>query len=130
MGTKGGKKKKAGRKELAAEPEKMKTKVYEQELFKLQIELCKLQEWVKQSGTRAIVVFEGRDAAGKGGALKRITERVSPRVFRWTALPAPSSREEGGLRCTLAVAHGFVPPALGHVPQVLRCCRGTVGRQE
>jgi len=73
---------------------KLKTKFYEKELFKLQIELCKLQEWVKETGTKAIVVFEGRDAAGKGGVITRITQRVSPRVFRWTALPVPSDREK------------------------------------
>ena len=111
MGTKGGKKK-AGRKGDTTEPEKLKTKVYEQELFKLQIELCKLQEWFKQSGTRAIVIFEGRDAAGKGGVLKRITERVSPRVFRWTALPAPSSREQTQLYIQRYMAHF---PAAGEI---------------
>jgi polyphosphate kinase 2 len=92
VGSKG--KQKAGHEEAGGERKKLKTKVYEKELFKLQVELCKLQEWVKQSGTRVIVLFEGRDAAGKGGVLKRITERVSPRVFRLTALPAPSDREK------------------------------------
>jgi polyphosphate kinase len=66
----------------------------EEELRKLQIELCKLQEWVRQEGLRIIVIFEGRDAAGKGGAIKGITERVSPRVFRVAALAAPSDREK------------------------------------
>ena len=61
--------------------EKMKRKVYEKELHKLQVELCRLQDWVKAEGARAIIVFEGRDAAGKGGTIKAITERVSPRVF-------------------------------------------------
>src|SRR5277367_2876018 len=77
-------------------PEKAKLsgKEYEEELLKLQIELCKLQEWVRQEGLRIIVIFEGRDAAGKGGAIKAITERVSPRVFRVAALPAPSDREK------------------------------------
>jgi len=74
--------------------EKMKRKDYEKELRKLQVELCHLQEWVKASGARAIIVFEGRDAAGKGGTIKALTERVSPRVFRVTALPAPSDREK------------------------------------
>jgi polyphosphate kinase 2 len=64
------------------------------ELRKLQGELCRLQEWVKHKGLRVIVIFEGRDAAGKGGTIKAITERVSPRVFRLVALPAPSDREK------------------------------------
>lgn len=72
----------------------IKRKQYERELRKLQAELCKLQEWVKHKGLRVIVVFEGRDAAGKGGTIKAITERVSPRVFRIAALPAPSDREK------------------------------------
>ena len=74
--------------------EKMKRKVYEKELRKLQVQLCHLQEWVKASGARVIIVFEGRDAAGKGGTIKALTERVSPRVFRVMALPAPSDREK------------------------------------
>ena len=69
-------------------------KKYEEELYKLQVELCKLQEWVKHSGAKIIVLFEGRDAAGKGGVIKRIVERVSPRVFRVNALPAPTEREK------------------------------------
>jgi len=73
---------------------KMKRKIYETELRKLQVELCHLQDWVKSRGLRIIVVFEGRDAAGKGGTIKAITERVSPRVFRVVALPAPSDREK------------------------------------
>ncbi len=73
---------------------KMGRKQYEKELRRLQIELCKLQEWVKHEGVRIIVVFEGRDGAGKGGTIKAITERVSPRVFRVVALPAPSDREK------------------------------------
>ena len=73
---------------------KMKRKVYEKELRKLQVELCKLQDWVKHKGLRIIVLFEGRDAAGKGGTIRAITERVSPRVFRVVALPAPSDREK------------------------------------
>jgi polyphosphate kinase 2 len=74
---------------------KLKRKTYEKELRKLQVELCRLQDWVKAKGARIIVVFEGRDAAGKGGTIKAITERVSPRVFRVVALPAPSEREKG-----------------------------------
>src|SRR5262245_64011072 len=61
---------------------KMKRKVYEKELHKLQVELCRLQDWIKETGERIIILFEGRDAAGKGGTIKAITERVSPRVFR------------------------------------------------
>jgi polyphosphate kinase len=76
------------------EKPKLKRKEYEEELRKLQIELCKLQEWVRHEGLRIIVIFEGRDAAGKGGAIKALTERVSPRVFRVAALPAPSDREK------------------------------------
>jgi polyphosphate kinase 2 len=72
----------------------MKRKAYERELKKLQVELCHLQEWVKQTGARIILLFEGRDAAGKGGIIKAITERVSPRVFRIVALPAPTDREK------------------------------------
>lgn len=70
-------------------------KEYEKELRRLQSELCKLQDWIKFKGLRAIIVFEGRDAAGKGGTIRAITERVSPRVFRQVALPAPSDREKG-----------------------------------
>jgi polyphosphate kinase 2 len=73
---------------------KLKKKKYERELRKLQGELCKLQEWVKHKGLRVIILFEGRDAAGKGGTIKAITERVSPRAFRVVALPAPSDREK------------------------------------
>ena len=73
---------------------KIKRKAYEKELHKLQVELCQLQEWVKETGARIIILFEGRDAAGKGGTIKAITERVSPRVFRVVALPAPSDREK------------------------------------
>src|ERR1700758_5151267 len=73
---------------------KMKTKAYESELKALQVELCHLQAWVKAAGARIILVFEGRDAAGKGGIIKAITERVSPRVFRIVALPAPTEREK------------------------------------
>jgi polyphosphate kinase 2 len=81
-------------KEARAGAGKMKRKAYEKELHKLQVQLCHLQEWVKYKGLRAIIVFEGRDAAGKGGTIKAITERLSPRVFRVVALPAPSDREK------------------------------------
>jgi polyphosphate kinase 2 (PPK2 family) len=83
----------------------MKRKEYEKQLRKLQVELCALQDWVKQEGLRVVVVFEGRDAAGKGGTIKAITERVSPRVFRVVALPAPSDREKGQLYLQRYVSH-------------------------
>jgi polyphosphate kinase len=83
----------------------MKRKKYEKALRELQVELCALQDWVKQNGLRVVVVFEGRDAAGKGGTIKAITERVSPRVFRVVALPAPSDREKGQLYFQRYVAH-------------------------
>jgi polyphosphate kinase 2 len=73
---------------------RMKRKDYEKELRKLQVKLCHLQEWVKEKKLRVIILFEGRDAAGKGGTIKAITEKVSPRVFRVVALPAPSDREK------------------------------------
>src|SRR5437763_16201935 len=72
---------------------KMKRKEFENELEKLQVELVKLQRWVVHKGLRVIILFEGRDAAGKGGTIKRIIDRVSPRVFRVVALPAPTARE-------------------------------------
>ena len=75
-------------------PQKMKRKHYEQELLELQTELCHLQAWLKESRERIVIVFEGRDAAGKGGTIKALTERVSPRTFRVVALPAPSNREK------------------------------------
>jgi polyphosphate kinase len=84
-------------KQAADDDAKMKRKDYEKELQKLQIELCHLQEWIKAEGARVIIVFEGRDAAGKGGTIKALTERVSPRVFRTVALPAPSDREKSQL---------------------------------
>lgn len=93
-------------------PEKMKGKVYKAELEKLQIELVKLQDWVRETGARIVVIFEGRDAAGKGGVIKRITERVSPRVFRIVALPAPSDREKTQLYMQRYFAH---LPAAGEV---------------
>ena len=92
--------------------EKMKGKEYMKELRKLQAELCHLQEWVKLKGLRVIVVFEGRDAAGKGGTIKAITERVSPRVFRLVALPAPSDREKSQMYMQRYLQHF---PAAGEV---------------
>src|SRR5580704_7763089 len=73
---------------------RMKRKKYEKELRKLQTDLCRLQDWIVHAGLRVIVVFEGRDAAGKGGTIKALTERVSPRRFRVVALPAPSDRQK------------------------------------
>ena len=97
----------------SGEPQaKMKNKEYEKELRKLQTELCHLQEWVKLKGLRVIVVFEGRDAAGKGGTIKAITERVSPRVFRLAALPAPSDREKSQLYMQRYMQHF---PAAGEI---------------
>jgi len=90
----------------------MKAKKYEKELRKLQGELCQLQEWVKHKGLRVIIVFEGRDAAGKGGTIKAITERVSPRVFRLVALPAPSDREKTQMHLQRYMQHF---PAAGEV---------------
>jgi polyphosphate kinase 2 len=78
-----------------ASPRKIANDVYEAELFRLQTELVKLQEWTRQTGGRIVVIFEGRDAAGKGGTIKRITEYLSPRIVRIAALPAPSDRERG-----------------------------------
>src|SRR5215472_5689297 len=68
-------------------------KVYERELFRLQAELVTMQEWVKAEGARLVVVFEGRDAAGKGGTIKRVTEYLNPRVARIAALPVPTERQ-------------------------------------
>src|ERR1700757_3683379 len=76
---------------------KLKRKRYEKDLRKLQTELAKLQAWIVHKGLRVIIIFEGRDAAGKGGTIKALTERVSPRVFRLVALPAPSDREKSQL---------------------------------
>ena len=92
--------------------DKLSNKYYEKELAKLQTELVKLQYWVQRKGLRVIIVFEGRDAAGKGGVIKRITERVSPRVFRVVALPAPTEREKTQLYFQRYMAHF---PAAGEV---------------
>jgi polyphosphate kinase 2 len=88
-----------------ARPAKLKRKEYEKELAKLHVELVKLQEWVKQEKLKICVVFEGRDGAGKGGTIKAITERVSPRVFRVVALPAPSEREKTQMYAQRYMAH-------------------------
>ena len=91
---------------------RLKAKAYEKELRRLQAELCHLQEWVKATGQRVVVVFEGRDAAGKGGTIKAITERVSPRVFRVVALPAPSDREKSQMYLQRYLQHF---PAAGEI---------------
>jgi len=91
---------------------KLDRKTYTKELRKLQAELCKLQEWIKFKGLRVIIVFEGRDAAGKGGTIRAITERVSPRVFRVVALPAPSDREKSQMYIQRYMAHF---PAAGEI---------------
>jgi len=91
---------------------KLSEKKYLKRLRKVQAELCKLQEWVKHKGLRAIIVFEGRDAAGKGGTIKAITERVSPRVFRVVALPAPSDREKSQMYLQRYMQHF---PAAGEI---------------
>ena len=88
-----------------ASSSRMKRKLYEKELEKLQVQLCYLQEWVKEKKLRVIVFFEGRDAAGKGGTIKAITEKVSPRVFRVVALPAPSDREKSQLFIQRYIQH-------------------------
>src|SRR5512140_1201225 len=91
---------------------KMKSKKYGKELRKLQGQLCQLQEWVKHKGLRVMIVFEGRDAAGKGGVIKAITERVSPRVFRVVALPAPTERQKSQMYIQRYMPHF---PAAGEV---------------
>jgi polyphosphate kinase len=91
---------------------KLKNKEYGQALRKLQTELCRLQEWVKHKGRRIIIVFEGRDTAGKGGTIRALTERVSPRVFRLVALPAPSDREKTQMYLQRYIAH---LPAAGEI---------------
>jgi polyphosphate kinase 2 len=91
---------------------KLKRKKYEKELRKLQTELCSLQDWVKATGERIIVIFEGRDAAGKGGTIRAMTERVSPRTFRLVALPAPSDREKSQIYVQRYLAHF---PAAGEI---------------
>jgi polyphosphate kinase 2 len=90
----------------------MKRKNYEKTLQKLQVRLCHLQQYVKEKGMRVVVIFEGRDGAGKGGTIKAITERVSPRVFRVVALPAPSDREKSQMYMQRYVAHF---PAAGEI---------------
>ena len=91
---------------------KMSRKEFEKELVNLQVELVKMQEWVKATGAKVCVLFEGRDAAGKGGIIKRITERTSPRVFRLVALPTPTEREKSQMYVQRYIPH---LPAAGEV---------------
>jgi polyphosphate kinase 2 len=91
---------------------KLKRKLYEEEMRKLHVELVKLQEWVKHAGLKVCIVFEGRDGAGKGGTIKAITERVSPRVFRVVALPSPTEREKSQLYIQRYIPH---LPAAGEI---------------
>jgi polyphosphate kinase 2 len=107
------KKEEGKRKETGAKAcEKLKNKEYEKELAKLHVELVKLQEWVKYKGLKVCIIFEGRDGAGKGGVIKAITARVSPRVFRVVALPSPTEREK-----TQMYPQRYMPhlPAAGEV---------------
>ena len=108
------KKSKERKAEAGAEAPKKRisAKEFDKELENLQVELCKLQSWVVKEGLRVVIVFEGRDAAGKGGVIKRITERVSPRVFRVAALPAPTEREKTQLYMQRYLPHF---PAAGEV---------------
>jgi polyphosphate kinase 2 len=101
-----------GKKQDSDQKEGLSRKEYEQELRRLQAELCYLQDWVKLKGLRVIVVFEGRDGAGKGGTIRAITERVSPRVFRVVALPAPSDREKSQIYIQRYMQHY---PAAGEI---------------
>ena len=89
----------------SSKPEKLSTKDYEKKLEKLQVELCRLQDWVRETGARVIIVCEGRDTAGKGGLIKRLTERVSPRTFRVVALSAPTERDRTKLYLQRYVEH-------------------------
>jgi len=100
------------KKEVVNEPRTIKKKFYEKELRRLQIELVKLQEWVKQQGLKVVVIFEGRDAAGKGGTIKRITESLNPRIVRVVALPTPTERERAQWYFQRYVAH---LPASGEI---------------
>ena len=102
----------AGKDEPKEPQEKLKNKEYERELKKLHVELVKLQEWVKHKGLKICIVFEGRDGAGKGGTIKAITERVSPRVFRVVALPAPTEREKSQMYMQRYLPHF---PAAGEI---------------
>ena len=91
---------------------KKKSWDYDKEIGRLQVELAHLQAWIKKAGARVVIIFEGRDAAGKGGMIKRITEKVSPRVFRVVALPAPTDREKSQIYMQRYIAH---LPAAGEI---------------
>ncbi len=93
-------------------PTKIPDDLYRAELFRLQAELVKLQEWVRETGARVVIIFEGRDAAGKGGTIKRFVEYLSPRITRIAALPAPSDREQGQWYYQRYIAH---LPAKGEI---------------
>ena len=101
-----------GAEPMATDQTRMNRKEYEKALRELQVELCVLQEWVKAEGARVVVVLEGRDAAGKGGVIKAISERVSPRTFRVVALPAPSEREKTQVYMQRYIRHA---PAAGEI---------------
>ena len=101
-----------GHKHSNGRDDKLSNKRYEKELRKLQTKLCHLQDWVKHKGLRVIILFEGRDGAGKGGTIRAITERVSPRVFRVVALPAPSDREKSQM---------YMQRYMNHFPAAGRC---------
>jgi polyphosphate kinase 2 len=106
------KQKTKGRKEVSAVPDKLKGKDYQRKLADLHVELVNLQEWVKDTGAKICIIFEGRDGAGKGGTIKAITERVSPRSFRVFALPAPTEREKSQMYMQRYLPH---LPAAGEI---------------
>jgi len=112
MGKRALKVRKAAAKQASPAATKLERKVYEAELAKLHVELVKVQEWAKSAGAKVCILFEGRDGAGKGGTIKAITERVSPRVFRVVALPAPSEREKSQMYIQRYIRH---LPAAGEV---------------
>ena len=93
-------------------PPRLTRKAYEKELRRLQTELCLVQDWVRATGQRIVIIFEGRDAAGKGGTIRAITERCSPRIFRIVALPTPSDREKTQMHIQRYLPHF---PAAGEV---------------
>src|SRR5690348_5860084 len=106
------------------ENKKLKSKKYEKELRRLQAKLCRLQDWIKHKSLRVIILFEGRDGAGKGGTIRAITERVSPRVFRVVALPAPSDREKTQVYMQRYLQHF---PAAGEIVIFDRSCYNRAG---
>jgi polyphosphate kinase len=112
MPAKSGKKASTAQEEVAARPPRLPRQVYETELFRLQAELVRMQEWVRTEGARVAVVFEGRDAAGKGSTIKRVTEYLNPRIARIAALPAPTERERTQWYFQRYVEH---LPAGGHI---------------